>query len=57
MCQGPEVGPCLLCWRDVTEAGASGASEEERSNRENRSGSGRPGHTRSYSHSRLWLFL
>ena len=20
MCKGPEVGPCLLCWKGVTEA-------------------------------------
>lgn len=24
MYKGPEVGACLLCWRDVIEASASG---------------------------------
>lgn len=33
MCQGPEVGARLLCWRDVLDASASGASEEEKRNR------------------------
>lgn len=57
MCKGPEVGLCLLRWRDVTEARHLEQSEGEDWEKKSEWGRKARSWRKLKSRGRLWLFL